>query len=296
MSMIGASDGIDVFDRRQVRLHRDRAAPKFHDHDMLFREVAKRLADRLLDIKRKFPLALDLGCHSGGLAALLPKASGIEALIQSDLSPEMARRAGANTLVADEEMLPFDEQTFDLVVSNLSLHWINDLPGTLIQIRRALKEDGLFVSAILGAGTLRELRECLITAEVEIHGGAGPRLSPLANLGDAAALLQRAGFSMPVADGDTLKIKYTDVFRLFADLRGMGEANAVVTKRKTFTSRAVMFRAAALYLERFGDADGTIPATFEVIYLHGWSPHASQQQALAPGSATTRLASALKND
>jgi len=293
--MIGPSDSIDVFDRRQVRLHRDRAAPKFHEHDILFREVSKRLADRLLDVKRKFPLALDLGCHNGGFATQLPKASGIEVLIQSDFSPEMARRAGANTLVADEEMLPFDKQTYNLIVSNLSLHWVNDLPGTLIQVRRALKEDGLFVSAILGSGTLRELRECLTTAEVEINGGSGPRLSPLAELGDAAALLQRAGFSMPVADGETLKITYTDVFQLFADLRGMGEANAVVTRRKTFTSRAVMFRAAALYLERFGDADGTIPATFKVIYLHGWSPHASQQQALAPGSATTRLANALKN-
>ena len=294
--MIGAANDLEIFDRRQVRLQRDRAAESFTNHDVLFREVAKRLADRLLDVECNFPLALDLGCHGGGLADQLPKKSGIETLVQCDLSPAMARQAGANALVADEEMLPFADQKFDLVASNLSLHWVNDLPGTLIQIRRGLKGDGLFVAALLGSGTLMELRECLTDAEIETHGGAGPRLSPLPALGDAAALLQRAGFAMPVADGDTLTFTYTDAFQLLADLRGMGEANAVVSRRKSFTARTVLMRAAALYLERFARPDGTIPATFQVIYLHGWAPHASQRRALAPGSATTRLASALETE
>ncbi len=294
--MVGTPNGLEVFDRRQVRLQRDRAAENFHNHDFLFREVAKRLADRLLDVKREFPLALDLGCHSGGLAAHLPEASGISTLVQCDLSPAMVRQAGATALVADEEMLPFTEQKFELILSNLSLHWVNDLPGALIQVRHALKEDGLFIAAILGSGTLMELRECLTTAELEVHGGAGPRLSPLPTLGDTAALLQRAGFAMPVADGESLTIAYTDIFQLLADLRGMGEANAVVSRRKSFTARSVLMRAAALYLERFAQADGTVPATFQVIYLHGWSPHASQRPALAPGSATARLASALETE
>lgn len=290
--MNDAANGHKVFNRQQVRLHRDRAAANFGQHDFLFREVGARLADRLLDVERRFPLTLDLGCHVGGMATQVA-GSGVETLVQCDLSPAMVRQAGAKALAADEELLPFADQKFDLIVSNLSLHWVNDLPGTLIQIRRALKDDGLFLAAFLGAGTLVELRECLTAAEIEVRGGAGPRLSPLPTLSDGAALLQRAGFALPVADSDTLTVTYTDTLKLMTDLRAMGESNSVISKCKTFTGRTVFQRTAALYRERFERPDGTLPATFQIIYLHGWAPHESQPNALAPGSATMRLAQAL---
>ena len=293
--MNDATNGQNVFDRRQVRLHRDRAAANFSQHDFLFREVGARLADRLLDVERRFPLTLDLGCHAGGMATQLT-GGGVETLVQCDLSPAMVRQAGANALAADEELLPFADQNFDLIISNLSLHWVNDLPGTLVQIRRALKEDGLFLAAFLGAGTLVELRECLTAAEIEVRGGAGPRLSPLPTLSDGAALLHRTGFALSVADGDTLTVTYTDTLKLMADLRAMGECNSVISRCKTFTSRTVLQHAAALYHERFERPDGTLPATFQIIYLHGWAPHDSQPNALAPGSATMRLAHALETD
>jgi len=290
---------IEVFDRRAVRRHRERAAKTLAAHDFLLREVADRLAERLDDVTRQFPLALDLGCHDGALGRALAGRGGIETIIQSDLSPAMAGKAahgGQPALAADEEALPFAEAAFDAVFSLLSLHWVNDLPGALIQARRALKPDGLFLAAILGGETLKELRAALTAAEVEIEGGAGPRVSPFADVRDLGALLQRAGFALPVADVDDIAVSYPDALKLMADLRGMGEANAVVERRKGFSRRATLMRAAELYAERHGDADGRLPATFQVIYLTAWAPHESQPQPLAPGSARTRLATALDGE
>ncbi len=283
----------EIFDRRRVRLHRDRAAMKFTKHNFLFREFGARLADRLLDIERQFPLALDLGCHNGGLESQLPCERGIETLVQCDLSASMARQANSSALVADEELLPFTEQQFDLILSNLSLHWTNDLPGVLFQLRRLLKSDGLFLATLFGSGTLIEFRECLTEAVRTKIGGTAQNLPPLPRLGDAAALLQRAGFSLPVADSDIITVTYTDAFHLMSDLRGMGEGNATARRSIPPNTRDILFQAAELYRDRYERFDGTLPATFEVIYLHGWSPHASQQKALAPGSATMRLADAL---
>ncbi len=289
-------DGMNVFDRRLVRLHRDRAATGLEQHDFLFRATAERLADRLDDTTRRFPRALDLGCHGGEMAAALGGRAGIEMLVQCDLSPAMARRAAANgrpTLAADEEALPFAAGAFDLVLSNLSLHWVNDLPGALLQIRAALRPDGLFLAAMLGGETLSELRDALMEAELAESGGISPRVSPFADLRDAGALLQRAGFALPVVDGDRLTVRYADMFRLMRDLRGMGESNAVQTRHGRFTRRAVLLQAAEIYRRRHGGSDGRLPATFQVIHLTGWTPHESQQQALRPGSARSRLAEAL---
>jgi NADH dehydrogenase [ubiquinone] 1 alpha subcomplex assembly factor 5 len=204
------NDDTAPFDRRAVRLHRDRAAPILGAHDFLFAEAAERLADRLDDITRRFPLALDLGCHDGVLARTLKGRGGIETLVQMDLSPAMAARAArfGPAVAADEERLPFAERRFDAVLSCLSLHWVNDLPGALIQARLALKPDGLFLAVMLGGGSLGELRRALLEAEIEAKGGASPRVSPFADLRDAAALLQRAGFAMPVADLDQLRVTY----------------------------------------------------------------------------------------
>lgn len=296
---------IIVFDRAAVRHHRERAAAGFSGYDFLVREVAERLADRLEDVKRSFPLTLDLGCHDGTLASLVGARGGIETLVQSDLSFAMAQRAqktaaeNANgpkhcpALVADEEMQPFAEGTFDLVMSSMGLHWANDLPGALLQANLALKPDGLFLGAILGGDTLHELRQSLLMAESELEGGAGPRVSPFAQLQDAAGLLQRAGFALPVADVDTITVDYANPLKLMDDLRGMGQSNAVLGRRNTLSRRETLMHAAQIYEEEFGNEEGVIPATFQVIFLTAWRPAANQPQPLRPGAAEHRLADAL---
>ena len=284
---------IEVFDRSALRRQRARRAAGLAAHDFLFREVAERLADRLDDVKRRFPVALDLGCHTGQLGRALGGHGGIDCLVQADLAPEMARGAGARAVAADEELLPFAPASLDLVLSCLSLHWVNDLPGALLQARRALKPDGLFLAAMLGGETLKELREALLAAEAEISGGASPRVSPFAEVADAGALLQRAGFALPVVDTDTLSFSYADPFALMRELSGLGEANAVAARPKRLTGRRLLRRAAELYRERFADGDDRIPATFQVLYLTAWAPDRSQQRPLRPGSAKRRLADAL---
>ena len=291
-----AADLIDVFDRALLRRRRDRAAAGLRAHDFLFAEAAERLADRLDDVTRKFPRALDLGCHDGTLSRVLAGRGGIETLVQCDLSPAMARAAasnGAPTLVADEEALPFAPESFDLIVSVLGLHWVNDLPGALIQIRHALKPDGLFLGAFLGGATLTELRTALLEAELAEEGGASPRVAPFAELRDAGGLLQRAGFALPVADADRLTVTYPDALALMRELRAMGESNTLRARRRGFTRRATLLRAAAIYAEKFADAEGRVPASFEIVTLTGWAPHPCQPQPLEPGSATLRLADAL---
>ncbi|MGY8937806.1 MAG: methyltransferase domain-containing protein [Alphaproteobacteria bacterium] len=286
----------DIFDRTLIRRRRDRASVEFHRYDFLFQEIATRLTDRLEDIQRTFPIALDLGCHAGAIANVLPRRSAVDWLAHSDISFRMAKCAASTALVADEEALPFADNAFDLVLSNLSLHWVNDLPGALTQIQHVLKPDGLFLATILGGDTLVEFRDCLLSAESEILGGASPRISPMVALGDAAGLLQRAGFALPVADSDTINVTYDNAFKLMADLRGMAEANAIRERTQRFTPRSVFMRAAKLYQDRYSGPEGRINTTFEVIYLHGWSPHDSQQKPLRPGSASQRLADALDTE
>ncbi len=291
----------EIFDRRMVRRHRDRAAGGIEAHDFLLREVAERLIDRLEDVRRAFPCSLDLGCHHGVVAEALAGRGGIERLVQADLSPAMARRAAgrsaengpAAVVVADEEALPFAEGSLDLVVSVLSLHWVNDLPGALLQIARALKPDGLFLAAMIGGDSLKELRTALMRAEMEIEGGASPRVSPFADLRDLGGLLQRAGFALPVTDLDSITVTYPSALALMHELRGMGESSADRNRRRSLSRRATLARAAALYEEAFAGPDGRLPATFEILYLTGWAPHAAQPRPLAPGSARTRLAEAL---
>lgn len=289
----------EPFSRKAVRAHRERAARNLGDHDFLLTEVGKRLCERLEDIKRAFPVALDLGCHGGVLGGLLAGRSGVETLIQCDLSPAMARQAFAKnrglapSLAADEEFLPFADASFDLVLSDLSLHWVNDLVGALIQIRRTLKPDGLLIGAMLGGETLRELRQALMEAELIHEGGASPRVSPFVDVREAGDLLQRAGFALAVADCDTITVTYGNALALMSDLRGMGEANAVRDRRNAFTRRTTLMEAAALYEKRHADPDGRIPATFQVVYVSAWAPHESQQRPSRPGSAAQRLADAL---
>ena len=294
--MPGQSSAATPFDRKLLQRRRERAAPRLAGHDFLIREAAERLADRLEDVRRTFPVALDLGCHTGQLAGVLGNRGGIETLVQCDLSATMARQAAANgqpALVGDEEFLPFGGGSFDLIMSCLDLHWVNDLPGALLQIRHALKPDGLFIAVMFGLGTLDELRDCLIEAEAETRGGASPRVSPFADARDGAALLQRAGFALPVADIETLNVTYPDALALMHDLGGMGESNAAQARSERFAGRELFGRTAALYAQRHAAGDGRIPARFRLLFLTGWAPHESQQHALRPGSARQRLAQAL---
>ncbi|WP_374444954.1 methyltransferase domain-containing protein [Stella sp.] len=286
--------GIQVFDRRSVRRNRDRAAPGFAAHAFLFEEVAARLADRLDDVRREFRAILDLGARGGVMARALAARGGAPFVVHVDLSERLVRGL-PRAVVADAEALPF-AGGFDLALSCLDLHWVNDLPGALVQIRRALRPDGLFLAAFLGGDTLAELREAWLAAEIEVEGGAGPRVSPFADGRDAGALLQRAGFALPVVDTDRITVTYADPIGLMRDLRGMGEANAVALRRRGGTRRATLLRAAEIYAERFAGPEGRVRATFEVVTLTGWAPHAAQQRPLQPGSAAMRLADALAAD
>lgn len=296
MARLTVPEDSRVFDRELVRARRNRAAAGFDAADFLLRYAGEQIAERLLDIKRSFPLALDLGCHTGVLHDILQGRGDVETLIHADLAPAMAGRAarpGAPAFAADEEWLPVAEESLDLVLSNLSLHWVNDLPGALVQINRALKPDGLFHGAMLGGDTLVELRRSLSEAEIELDGGLSPRVSPMTQAPDAGNLLQRAGLALPVIDTEQVTVTYDTPFKLMADLRAMGATNAVLERRRQPLKRSTLMRAVQIYQETYADTDGRVPATFEVIYMHGWAPHESQQKPLRPGSAKHRLADAL---
>jgi NADH dehydrogenase [ubiquinone] 1 alpha subcomplex assembly factor 5 len=270
MTDINQASQAALFDRGAWRLHRDRAATL--GVDFLHSEVADRLIDRLDLINRTFPAALDLGSRDGQLTRLLAGRRGCVQLIAAEPSLNLPRTATGPRICADPELIPFRDASFDLVASCLALHWCADLPGALIQLRRALKPDGLLLAAMLGGSTLVELRTALFEAELAEEGGVSPRVSPTTELSDAAALLQRAGYAMPVADSETITVTYPDLPALMRDLRGMGETNALAARRR-FLSRKTLARAGAIYTERFADGGGRLPATFEVLFLTGWAPH-----------------------
>ncbi len=290
---VQAGDHPAVFDRVALRRQRDRTAPHLAGYDFLIREVAERLLERLCDVRRGFALALELGCHTGQLGRMLRDRKAVDQVIQTDFSLAMARRVEGRRLVADEEALPFGAETFDLVLSCFSLHWINDLPGTLVQVRHALKPDGLFLAAMPGGTTLYELREALMRAELELDGGAGLRVSPFVDLRDAGALLQRAGLAMPVADVETITVTYQEPLKLVQELRGMGEANALAQRERKPLRRATLLRAMEIYRELFADGRGRVPATFQVLMLSGWKPAPDQPQPLRRGSGRVSLGDAL---
>jgi NADH dehydrogenase [ubiquinone] 1 alpha subcomplex assembly factor 5 len=273
MPGIAPTLNVPLFDRRAWRLHRERAARL--PVNFLHVEVADRLLDRLTLINREFPAVLDLGARNGVMTRLLAERDSCGWVLAAEPAARPIASIPAPTVRADPEFIPFRDASFDLVASCLVLHWCSDLPGTLIQLRRALKPDGLLLAAMLGGSTLVELRTALFEAELAEEGGVSPRVSPTTGLGDAAALLQRAGFAMPVADSEAITVTYPDILALMRDLRGMGETNSLAARRR-FLSRPTLARAGAIYAERFGDAAGRIPATFEILFLTGWAPHPGQ--------------------
>jgi SAM-dependent methyltransferase len=281
-----------VFDRALVARHRERAAATFAEHSFLKARAAEDIAERLSAVNRHFPRVLDLGAQDGTLGRALKAHAGSADRVGEIVGADLASFGGANRIV-DEELLPFEPQSFDLVVSALSMHWVNDLPGALIQIRNVLSPDGLFIGSVLGGRTLFELRQSLLAAEEEIRGGAAQRVSPFLDVVDGAGLMQRAGFAMPVADGDSVTVRYREPMRLLADLKGMGETAAFAEKGRPPLSRRMLARAMEIYRERFSDPDGKCRATFEIVTLSGWAPAPDQPKPKRPGSATVRLADAL---
>ena len=286
-------DPMLVFDRALVRRRRERAVRRGDPADFLFAEVAGRLVDRMGDVRRSFPVAVDLGSRAGHLARLLLASGQVGQVFAIDPSSALALRLPVVAAAADDEALPFASASLDLVISSLALHWVNDLPGALAQIRQALKPDGLFMAALFGGETLWELRQVLTEAELAVSGGVSPRVSPMADLRDAAGLLQRAGFALPVADRDLMTIAYPGALNLMRDLSLMGEANAARLRAPGPLRRAVVAEAARLYEERHRLDGGHVRASFEILYLSGWAPAAGQQRPLRPGQATQRLADAL---
>ena len=268
-----------LFDRRLLRARQSRAF-KQGPVTFLLDRVAEDMAERLAAVKRDFAEAADI--WTPGDALRKPLADRLKSFTHLDV------------LGDPQEVLPFQQETLDLVVSALALQFVNDLPGVLAQIRRALKPDGLLLAAMIGGDTLNELRQCFAAAEAELEGGVSPRVAPFADLRDAGHLLQRAGLALPVTDVDRIVVRYDSAFALMADIRRMGASNILVERRRAPTRRATMLRMAQLYAKRFADADGRIRATFDVVWLSGWAPHESQQRPLKPGSATASLAEAVK--
>lgn len=266
-----------IFDRALLEARRQRARKQGAESFLLDR-VAADLAERLSAVLRTFERGADIGTPDDAVRRALV-ASG--------------KVAAHDAIPFHDEVMPAGAATLDLAVSALALQFVNDLPGALIQIRRALKPDGLFLAALLGGDTLTELRQSFAAAESEIEGGISPRVAPFADVRDLGGLLQRAGFALPVVDSERITVRYDTVFALMHDLRRMGATNALTERRRRPLKRATLFKMGEIYRERFADADGRLRATFEVIWLSGWAPHESQQQPLKPGSARTRLADAL---
>ncbi len=290
--MTDVPQGLAIFDRRLVRLRRDRAAAAPAAAEFLFAHTGRALLDRLDDVALPLAEVLDLGCRFGALTAALRDRSGVRQVVACDLSPGMAVRArtatGVPVVAADEEVLPFAPGTFDLVVANLSLHWVNDLPGALLQIRQALRPDGLFLATLLGGETLIELRRAVMEAELAVSGGASPRLSPSIDPRDAAGLMQRAGFVLPVVDTDTVTVTYDSALGLLADLRAMGETHAGLARNPHPPPRSLWAETAQRYQTLFASRDGRVPATFQVIGLTGWSPGAAPAAAYAQPDSRLR--------
>ncbi|MDC7784542.1 methyltransferase domain-containing protein [Rhodoplanes sp. TEM] len=280
-----------VFDR-PLLLRRRRRAGGLGPATFLLDRVAEDMADRLAATLRHFERGIDLGTPGDAVRQALATHPRLGTLFGVDPLADAGRTRGV-AVVADEEVLPFADGSLDLVVSGLALQSVNDLPGTFAQVRRALRPDGLFLAALLGGATLGELRQSFAAAETACEGGLSPRVAPFADIRDVGALLQRAGFALPVTDVDAVTVRYASPFALIQDLRRMGATNPLVERRRVPLRRATLMRAAEIYAERFSDSDGRVRATFEIVWLAGWAPHESQQKPLRPGSATARLADAL---
>jgi SAM-dependent methyltransferase len=287
------SDQSLLFDRKLLRERRARFAHEIGARELVLAHVAREIAERVALMLRPFPLALDLGAYHGLLGRKVAELPSVGTMIYAESVPAFAALCPRPALVCDEDALPFRDASLNLIVSGLALHRVNDLPGALIQIRRALAPDGLFMAALLGAGALSELREALIEAEAEAEGGASPRVAPFGDVRAYGALLQRAGFALPVADAETLTVRYGSPSEVMREIRALGGGNVLLARSRRPLARKTLKRAEDIYRARHGTADGKVKASFEIVYLSGWGPDPSQQKPLRPGSAAQRLADAL---
>ena len=292
-------NNIKIFSKKKNQISRNRASTKYKKYDYLFNEVNYRLFDRLKFIKREFASTLEIGSRTGNTINLFNKKKDIKKIFISDISKEMlliAKKRQTDKqkifLSLDEENLPFNNKQFNLVFSNLYLHWSNDLFKVLNEIYRILKPDGLFLCSIFGSETLNELKYSLCSAEDKISKSISPRVSPFIRLQDAGVLLQKVGFQLPVIDKDNIKIFYDDIFSLMKDLKGMGESNSLIDRKKNFTTKKLFSVANEIYKKKFSK-NKKIYATFEILYFIGWAKHSSQQNPKKPGSAKKKLADAL---
>jgi NADH dehydrogenase [ubiquinone] 1 alpha subcomplex assembly factor 5 len=282
-----------LFDRKLLRARRARFAHEIEAREFLLARVAGEIAERVQLMLRLFPLGVDLGAYHGLLGRKVAALPSVGVMFYAESAFAFAALCPRPSLVCDEDLLPFKEASLSLVVSGLALHRVNDLPGALIQIRRVLAPDGLFMAALLGAGALIELRQALIEAESEAEGGVSPRVSPFGDVRQYGALLQRAGFALPVADTESLSLLYASPRDLMREIRALGGGNVLLARSRKPLSRPTLERAEQIYRERHGTPDGRVKASFEIVYLSGWAPDPSQQQPLKPGSAARRLADAL---
>jgi SAM-dependent methyltransferase len=282
-----------LFDRALLARRRVRHAPSAAAYDFLLKRTADDIAERLSIVQRTFPLAANIGAHHGLLSQRIAGIAGIEHIVSLDRALPLVLRCPGWRVVADEEALPFADGALDLAVSALSLHLVNDLPGTLLQIRRALRPDGLLLAAMLGGSTLGELRQAWLAAETEIMGGVSPRVAPFADVRDLGSLAQRAGFALPVVDSETVTVTYADPLALMREIQGMGASNMLAARRRVPVTPRLLERAIEIYGERFSLPGGRVKATFEILTLTAWAPDESQPKPLRPGSATARLADAL---
>ena len=283
-----------LFDRRLLRARRARFAPEIAAHEFLLSHVAREIAERVGLVLRSFPLALDLGAYHGLLGQKVAALPSVGDMLYAESAYALAALCPRPSLVCDEDLLPFKEASLNLIVSGLALHRVNDLPGALVQIRRALCPDGLFIASLLGSRSLIELRQVLIEAEAETEGGVSPRVAPFGDVRDYGALLQRAGFALPVADAEVLKVPYPSPRELMREIRVLGGGNVLSERSKAPLSRRTLDHAEAIYRERHATSAGGVGATFEIVYLFGSGPDPSQQKPLKPGSAAARLADALR--
>jgi SAM-dependent methyltransferase len=287
------SDERLLFDRKLLRERRARFAHEIAARELVLAHVAREIAERVALMLRPFPLALDLGAYHGLLGRKVAELPSVGAMIYAESVLAFAALCPRPALVCDEDVLPFKDASLNLIVSGLALHRVNDLPGALIQIRRALAPDGLFMAALLGSGALSELREALIEAEAEAQGGASPRVAPFGDVRAYGALLQRAGFALPVADAETLTVRYASPGEVMREIRALGGGNVLIARSRKPLARRTLQRAEEIYRTRHGTPDGKVSASFEIVYLSGWGPDEGQQKPLKPGSAAQRLADAL---
>ncbi len=287
------NSNIDIFDRKALQQHRDRAASNFREHDFLFRRINVQLSERLEIIKKQFNSALDLGCHTGQLGKVVSRRNKIQNIVYCDISCEMARSCPMPRLVADEEEMPFKDNSFDVVISSLSLHWVNNLPAALLEIARCLKPDGLFLAAMFGEKTLLELRRSLIASESANSKHVYSRVSPFTTMRDVGNLLLRANYALPVVDRDNINVAYPNARALMAELRGMGETNSMRERPRHFTKPSILNATQTHYQKEKGKLCNQILAEFEIIYLTAWKSHHKQPQPLSRGSGKVPLIEAL---